>query len=166
MTAADVIVGMLQLLLVTPDTMPSIEFQALCCIQAQSMWNVKQSTRQKTSNSAIVLDHVVEQKQPSPYILQVQKRNATIQQAYKRLQSTAMVTKLGVTFDELTWAVDVVTSRSFAIPKHWLETLQGEMLTFVGVTHFVLEGMSHDLAAKASHAVLYYAALLCCAALR
>ena len=124
------------------------------------MWNVRQSTRQKTSTSAIVLDHVVNQKQQSPYILQVQKRNATIQQAYKRLQSTAMVTKLGVTFDELTWAVDVVTSRSFAIPKHWLETLQGDMLTCVGaVMHVVLEGVSHDLAAKASHAVLYYAAL-------
>ena len=82
--------------------------------------------------SYFVLDHIV-RKQQSGQFLQVQARNDSVQQAYKRLQSTAMVTKLGVTFDELVWAVDVVTSRSFAIPKHWLETVQGERISCLDV---------------------------------
>lgn len=59
--------------------------------------------------------------------LQVTKQRDTINQAYKRLQSTAMVTKLGLTLDELVWAVDVTTSRSFAIPTNWLNTLRGRL---------------------------------------
>lgn len=64
---------------------------------------------------------------------QVRQQSDTIQQAYKRLQSTPMVVKLGLTLEELVWAVDVVTSRSFAIPKHWIDTLRGEAPCLVGI---------------------------------
>lgn len=40
-----------------------------------------------------------------------------IKQDYSRLESTSMVSQLDVTFEDLVWVSDMVTSRSFAFPK-------------------------------------------------
>ena len=39
------------------------------------------------------------------------------EQEYDRLQNTPLATTLDLTLEDLTWAADMATSRSFGIPK-------------------------------------------------
>ena len=68
-------------------------------------------------------------------VSQVTRQHATLQASYSKLQRTGMVRKLGITLQELVWAVNVATSRPFAIPKHWTESLAGIWPNHVLHTH-------------------------------
>ena len=48
---------------------------------------------------------------------QVKQRLDEYQELYWKLQSSALVTDLNTTFDELVWASDMVRSRAFAIAR-------------------------------------------------
>ena len=50
-------------------------------------------------------------------MLQIKQQLADIKDDYSRLQSTSFATQLDVTLQDLVWASDMVTSRSFAFPK-------------------------------------------------
>ena len=61
--------------------------------------------------------------------LKVKREMDTINASYSRLQKAPMVTKLNTTLEELVWAFDVASSRSFLIPNHWTELLTGTSLS-------------------------------------
>ncbi len=50
-------------------------------------------------------------------VLQVKRQLSDIKDDYDSLQSTRLVTDLDITLEDLIWASDMVTSRSFAFPK-------------------------------------------------
>ena len=72
---------------------------------------------------------------PAAMVPQVTRQHATLQASYSKLQRTGMVRKLGITLQELVWAVNVATSRPFAIPKHWTESLAGVWPNHILHTH-------------------------------
>ena len=49
--------------------------------------------------------------------MQVKQQLLDTEQDFDRLQNTPLVTSLDITLEDLIWASDIVTSRSFAIPK-------------------------------------------------
>lgn len=50
-------------------------------------------------------------------MLQIKQQLSDIKDDYSRLQSTALAQELDITLQDLIWASDMVTSRSFAFPK-------------------------------------------------
>ena len=49
--------------------------------------------------------------------IQVKQQLLDTEQDYDQLKSTPFVTSLGITLEDLKWATDMSTSRSFVIPK-------------------------------------------------
>ena len=58
-------------------------------------------------------------------VLQVRKQSETLHASYQKLQRAPVVSQLNITLEELVWAVSVATSRPFAIPNHWTESVTG-----------------------------------------